>query len=137
MLYASDAEPRANVEQQNREFVQHTLLPLGTKFEQEANRKLIMYPRTYHTSLDYMSYLRGDMAARINYLKEMRNMGVMSVNEIRLHEGMAGIGEEGEHRVMQVQYQPIDATHRFAGCTTRVDARRSGAIRRSGTHAGL
>ena len=108
MVFASDSNPRANVEQQNREFLHQTLVPLGTKLEQEANRKLILFPRTYFTSFDYKELTRGDMATRAEWQNKLRMIGVLSVNEIREMEGLESLGEEGNFRVSQVQLQPID-----------------------------
>ena len=108
MVFASDSNPRANVEQQNREFIHQTLVPLGTKLEQEANRKLILFPRRYFTSFDYNEMTRGDMATRAQWQNTLRMIGVLSVNEIREMEGLESIGQEGNFRVSQVQLQPID-----------------------------
>ena len=108
MVFASDAEPRANVEQQNREFMNQTLMPLGTKFEQEANRKLILFPRTYQIKVDYKSYTRGDNQSRVQYYKEMRAMGAMTINEVRRLEGLPSIGPRGDKNHMQVQYRVVE-----------------------------
>ena len=108
MVFASDSNPRANVEQQNREFIHQTLMPLGTKIEQEANRKLILFPRRYTTSFDYKEMTRGDMSTRAEWQNKLRMIGVLSVNEIREMEGLESIGKEGDFRVSQVQLQPID-----------------------------
>ena len=108
MVFASDADPRANVEQQNREFMNQTLMPLGTKFEQEANRKLIMFPRTYQIKIDYKSYTRGDNVSRVQYYKDMRAMGAMTINEVRRLEGLPAVDERGDKLTMQAQYRVVE-----------------------------
>ena len=108
MVFASDAEPRANVEQQNREFMNQTLMPLGTKFEQEANRKLIMFPKTYQIKIDYKSYTRGDNESRVKYYKDMRAMGAMTINEVRRLEGLPAVDERGDKLTMQAQYRVVE-----------------------------
>ena len=67
MVFASDSMPRANVEQQNKEFIHQTLVPLGTKLEQEANRKLILFSNRFSTSFDYNGLTKGDMATRAQW----------------------------------------------------------------------
>ncbi len=108
LAFASDEEPRANVETQSREFLMYGLDPEIVSLEQEADRKLFgAYRQDLTTRMNTDEFQRGDLKARSEYYTTMRHLGVYSVNEIRQLEGMDGIGPEGDVRVMQVQFQPI------------------------------
>lgn len=98
-----------NVEHQSIEAVVDSIAPWVTRFEQEADRKLFLSgerPRHF-TKMSLAGLLRGDVAARAAFYQSMRNMGVLSVNEIRAAEGMNAIGPEGDIRVMQGQYMTL------------------------------
>ena len=107
LAYARDSEARANFEMQSREFRQYSVQPVLTCFDQEADRKLLGVSSPFFTELDTTGFSRADPVARAQYFQQMRNLGILSVNEIRNMEGFDGIGSEGDVRVMQVQYQPI------------------------------
>ena len=104
LAYARDSEARANFEMQSREFRQYSVQPVLTCLDQEADRKLLGVSSPFFTELDTTSFSRADPVARAQYFQQMRNLGIMSVNEIRDMEGLDGIGKEGDVRVMQVQY---------------------------------
>ena len=108
LAYARDSEARANFEMQSREFRQYSVQPILTCLDQEADRKLLGATSPFYSELDTTGFSRADPEARAKYYQQMRNLGILSVNEVRNLEGFDGIGAEGEHRVMQVQYQPID-----------------------------
>ncbi len=108
LAFASDEEPRANVEAQSREFLMYGLKPHIVALEQEANRKLFFgYRGPLETKMDIREFKRGDLQATAEFLTAGRHLGALSVNEVRREMGMEPIGPEGEHRVMQVQFQPI------------------------------
>lgn len=97
----------SNIEHQSQDYVRAALLPWCRRLEEEADRKLLFgYSATY-TKVALQGLLRGDTAARAAFYREMRAMGVLSVNEIRALEDMDPIGPEGDVRVMQAQYVPI------------------------------
>ena len=108
LVYAMNEPLRASVEAMTREFKQFTLMPIIRKFEAEANRKLLSRPNRFYTRIDTREFTSANLEMRTDFYKEMRNMGVFTVNEIRAMEGLSDIGKEGDHRVMQVQWQPID-----------------------------
>jgi HK97 family phage portal protein len=98
----------SNIEHQSQDYVRAALLPWCRRLEEEADRKLLYgYSATY-TRVALQGLLRGDTAARAAFYREMRAMGVLSVNEIRALEDMDPIGPEGDVRVMQAQYVPIE-----------------------------
>ena len=108
IAFASDEEPRANVETQSREFLTFGLQPHIDAFVGEANRKMFFgYRLPLETDMDTTEYQLGDLTTQAAYFDKMRHMGVMTVNEIRRVIGLDSIGAEGDFRVMQVQYQPI------------------------------
>jgi len=108
LAFASDQEPRANVETQSREFLMYGLDPHIVSLEQEADRKLFFgYRPPLTTRMDTNEFQQGDLAARGEFYTKLRHLGVFSVNDILSIEGRDQIGPEGDHRVMQVQFQPI------------------------------
>jgi HK97 family phage portal protein len=108
LAFASDEEPRANVEAQGREFLMYGLDPHIVSFEQEANRKLFTgFRPQLETRMNVDEFQRGDLKVRAEYYTALRHLGVMSVNDIRRAEGLEKLGKEGDVRVMQVQFQPI------------------------------
>lgn len=108
LAFASDEEPRANVETQSREFLMYGLDPEIVAIEQEADRKLFTeYRLDLTTRMNRDEFLRGDLKTRGEFYTAMRHLGVFSVNDILTLEGRDTIGSEGDVRVMQVQFQPI------------------------------
>lgn len=97
----------SNIEAQSIEVVTDTLLPWVIRHEQEADFKLIGQPGVF-TKMNLRGLLRGDAKSRAEYYKAMREMGVFSVNDIRMLEDLNPIGPEGNVRVMQAQYVPLD-----------------------------
>ena len=111
LAFASDEEPRANVETQSREFLQYGLDPHIVSLVQEANRKLFFgFRGPLETHMDVSEFEQGDLEARGEFYTKLRHLGLFSVNDILKMEGLDQIGPEGDHRVMQVQSQPIDAS---------------------------
>ena len=108
LAFASDDQKLGDVEAQSREFRQFTLDPIIVQLEQEADRKLLLNPMRFRTRIDTRDFTRGDTSSRVELYRELRNMGVATVNDICRWEGLPTIGEEGDHRVMQVQWQPVD-----------------------------
>ena len=104
-----------NIEHQALDYVQSALLPWCRRLEEEATRKLLFaYPATY-SKLMLQGLMRGDTSSRVSYYREMRALGVLSVNEIRALEDLDPIGPDGDVRVMQAQYVPLDRLGESAG----------------------
>lgn len=90
----------SNIEEQNIEYVQDTLMPWAARFEQESDRKLLgrnQRGRLY-TKINLTSLLRGDSTKRSAYDWQMYQMGVYSANDIRELEDMPSIGSDGDKR---------------------------------------
>lgn len=91
----------SNIEVQGTEFVQHCLLPHCKRWEAAIARDLLTDDQLF-AEHSMTALLRGDSAARSTYYREMLNIGVLSVNEIRELENLNPIGPEGDQRFMQV-----------------------------------
>lgn len=99
-----------NIEHQSIEVVQDTIMPWTIRFEQEADYKLISARNhaVFYTKLNLNSMMRGDHENRSKFYKAMREMGSMSVNDIRLLEDLNPIGPDGDKYVMQSQYTTLE-----------------------------
>lgn len=94
-----------NIEHQGLELVTYTIMPIAVDYEQEYDRKLLNPPDLYSKhSLEGL--LRGDMAARSAWYREMANIGVYSVNMILGYEDEAPI-EGGDVHLVQGAMVPI------------------------------
>lgn len=100
-----------NIEHQSIEVVVDSISPWCKRFEDEADAKLFgMNPAGLYTKINMNALMRGDSAARATYYQQMRNAGVLSVDEIRALEDMNPLGPEkgGDKHVMQGQYTTLD-----------------------------
>jgi HK97 family phage portal protein len=93
----------SNIEHQSIEVVVDSVTPWVKRFEEEADFKLFgaMNRQGFYTKMNLNALLRGDSSARSQFYREMRNIGVLTVNDILRLEEMPTIGEEGDKRVMQ------------------------------------
>jgi HK97 family phage portal protein len=108
LAFASEQQPRANVETQSREFFSYCLLPIIKASEQQADRKLLNRRLTkLYTQMNTDQLLRGDYTTLAAYYQTMRNIGVFTINDVLRMEGLDTIGAEGDIRHMQVQNQPV------------------------------
>ena len=107
MLYDTQAQPRANMEQASLEFVVSTLRPWLVRFEQTMAQDLLLASeRARHFAEHNVAGLpRGDFAARMAGCAQGRQWGWWSVNDIRRLENLNGIGAQGD-----VYLQPLNMT---------------------------
>lgn len=99
----------SNIENQAIEVVVDTIIPWVKIFEEEANYKLFGANRPgFFTKMNLNGLLRGDSASRAAFYKSMRELGVMSVNEIRGLEDMNPIGPEGDKRIVQMNMTTLE-----------------------------
>lgn len=91
----------ANLEQSNIDYLTTSLMPWAIAIEAELNLKLFSTAerQTLFVEHDLTNLLRGDMAARGAYYKQMFDMGVYSVNDIRKLENMNPIQDGDKHFV--------------------------------------
>lgn len=107
-VYDLERATFSNIEHQGLEFVQDTLLPIARTWEAAISRDLIADDETYFAEFLFEFYLRGDNASRATFYREMLNIGVLSVNEIRTLENLNGIGPDGDKRYMQLNMTTLD-----------------------------
>lgn len=100
-----------NVEQQNRDFLQDTLMPWISKLEQEADIKLFgsSSQGRLFTRMNIRSFLRGDTEAQANFITAMMDRGVYSVDEAREYLDLDPIGGEmGKKRFFPLNFTTLD-----------------------------
>jgi HK97 family phage portal protein len=100
----------SNTEQQAIQFTRHTLTPWATRLEQEMDRKLLNSGNRANMYFKYRmdDLLRGDMAARSAFYREMFSIGAISPNEIRHAEDMNPISGGDTYAI---QLNQIDLNH--------------------------
>lgn len=93
----------SNIEHQSIEVVTDSIVPWVKRWEEEADYKLFgdRNRQGFYTKMNLNALLRGDTQARATYYRELRNLGVLTANDILRLEEMPTIGEEGDKRVMQ------------------------------------
>jgi len=107
MAYDLERATFSNIESQGRDFLTYGLMPHIIQLEQEVNRKLLSNGfGGLYSKINVNAIVRADMNQRASYYSTMRQLGVMTVNDILRLEEMPTIGKEGDVRVMQAQYQP-------------------------------
>lgn len=80
----------SNIEQQNLQFVNQSLMPYIRRIEQRLNKCLLADRkfRNYRFKFDLSSLLRGDSTAQVNYIKSLLDSGVMTINDALTELGM-------------------------------------------------
>jgi HK97 family phage portal protein len=99
-----------NIEHQGLEYVKYCLRPWAKRFEVEDNMKLVL-PKDQskqYFEFNMESLLRGDTAARSEYLSKMFNIGVYSQDDIRAILKESKIGTESS----QAYYTPVNLMNR-------------------------
>ena len=101
----------SSIEALSIDFVRYTLTPYIVNIEQELTRKLFRENEqdNHYIKINTNGLLRGDSNARANYYKQMIDMGVMSINEVRQLENMNRI-ENGDTHYFPMNYAPIGET---------------------------
>ncbi|MBN9007254.1 MAG: phage portal protein [Rhizobiales bacterium] len=93
-----------NIESQGIEVVVDSISPWVKRFEDEAEYKLFGQNRQkLYTKIDMRGLMRGDMAARVAYYKDMVGIGAYSPNRVLELEDENTIGADGDIHVMQSQ----------------------------------
>jgi len=96
-------------ENQAKAFVTGTIVPLAQRTESELNLKLLSRRdrdgQTFRHDIDEL--MRGDMASRAEYYREMLQNGVMSRNEVRSKERYNAI-DGGDIHTVQVNQIALD-----------------------------
>ena len=100
----------STVEQSAIDFVTFSLMPHLRRWEQACRRDLVVDDNQYFVEFDIKDLMVGDHAARSQFLREMFNMGVLSVDELRMSIGENPLPNgEGDKRFIQVNMQLLEA----------------------------
>lgn len=96
-------------EQNAIEYVVSTLHPIVTQYEEELTWKLLTpseIARGLEIRVNMMAELRGDFGSRGRWFQTLRNIGVLSVNDIRELEDLPDV-EGGGERYASLNYVPL------------------------------
>ena len=96
MMGIPDTASYASVEQNNLQFVSHTLRPILEKIEWGYSRLL---PNNAFIKFNFNALLRGDLQSRATAYSIMTQAGIMSVNDVRRLEDYSPVEEGDQHRV--------------------------------------
>lgn len=97
----------SNIEEENRSFVQDTLLPWIVRWEQEINRKLFRREDKFFFEFELDGLLRGDIEKRFRAYDIGFRLAVFSPNEIRELENRNPIGPAGDQRFVPLNLVPL------------------------------
>ena len=97
-IQINDNIPRANNEEQNRQFVTDTLRPYIVAWEQRLNLMLLSPRERERYCIEFVmeGLLRGNTKERYESYQIARQNGWLSINEIRERENLNTIGEIGD-----------------------------------------
>ena len=100
-----------NLEQQNREWVTDTLIPLGGRIEGAISRDLLTPAarKVFKPRIDFAELLRGDIKTRNEANAKGIQWGYLSPNDAREREGENPIGPEGDVYITPVNMQPMQS----------------------------
>lgn len=107
-IQSMEAATFSNIEHQSIEYVIDCLQPWITRWEEEANRKLLGDSQSYQSKFSVQALMRGDAKSRAEFYRVMMNIGAMSINEVRTLEDMNGIGDDGDKYFMQLNMTTVD-----------------------------
>lgn len=96
MMGIPDTASYASVEQNNLQFVSHTLRPILEKIEWGYSRLL---PNNAFIKFNFNALLRGDLQSRATSYSIMTQAGIMSVNDVRRLEDYSPVEQGDQHRV--------------------------------------
>lgn len=100
----------STVEQGAIDFATFSLIPHCRRWQFACRRDLITDDRNYFVEFDVSALMAGDYQARSQFMREMFNMGVLSVDEIRGQIGYNPLPDGvGNKRFVQVNMQLLDA----------------------------
>jgi hypothetical protein len=87
----------SNIEHQDLEFTKYTMSPWLERWEQSIQRDLLGDDDDLYAEFNVEGLLRGDTAGRAQFYREMFNIGVLNVDEIRKFENFNPV-EGGQKR---------------------------------------
>ena len=100
----------SNITHQSLEFLIDTLGPWVVKFEAQVNRKLVSPAQAYRffSKVNTNAILRMDPDTRANWYTRLRDLGVISPNQICALEDMDTLGPDGDIRLVPVNLQTLE-----------------------------
>lgn len=101
----------ANIEASNLDYLVTTLMPWCESIEQELNFKLLTPEERaagFYVEHNMAAFLRGDMKSRAEFYTKLRDLGVMTPNDIAERENLNPIGDEGDIRLVPVNMQTLE-----------------------------
>lgn len=93
----------SNIEASNIDYLQTVLAPWCERIEQTLSMKLLTEDerqRGFYIEHALAAFLRGDSKSRGEFYKTLRDLGVITPNQIAAMEGMNPIGPEGDIRLV-------------------------------------
>jgi len=107
MLADLDRATFSNIEEQNRNFAQDSLVPWLVRFTQEYERKLLL-PSEADLYLEHVldALVQANIEKRYNAYASGRQWGHLSVNEIRRLENRPSIGPVGDNFLQPANMAP-------------------------------
>ena len=102
-----------NYEQQTLQFFQGTILPWVRRIELEIERKLLRDDDYLCARYDVDSLLRADATSRSQYYHQLLQDGVVSINEVRMREGLGSVEGGDEHHI-QLNQIPLSKMGEYA-----------------------
>lgn len=110
MLYSLEKSTYNNVEQQNLNFLTHSLTPYLVSLEQEIDRKLLMESEKTNTYFKFNmnALLRSDIDSRSKAYQLYINNGIMSINEVRALEDLDPV-QGGDELLRPLNLTPINS----------------------------
>lgn len=100
----------STVEQSAIDFMTFSLIPWCRRWEMACRRDLVVDDKNYFVKFDTNALMAGDYEARSKFLREMANMGVLDIDEVRAQIGYNPLPDgEGKKRFVQVNMQLLQA----------------------------
>lgn len=108
ILYDMEKATFNNMEQQDLNFIKHSILPYLVNIEQELNRKLLREDEksNHYFKFNMEGMLRGDIEARSKAYQLFIQNGIMSPNEARSKEDLDPY-DGGDNKFMPINIAPI------------------------------
>jgi len=99
----------SNIESQQIQYMQGTLMPWLRRWEQEISRKLLgVDDKSIYAEFLAEEALRGNTIDRYAAYRTARESGWLSINEIRKRENLNTIGEQGDKYIMPLNFADVE-----------------------------
>lgn len=104
-----------NVEHLLTMFATNTLIPWARRIEQEIERKLLRSDEQgeYSAEFDIRSLMRADLKTQSEWIRNLVERGIITINEARVSQGFNPIGTEGDVHLVQVNQIPLSEIEEY------------------------